>query len=207
MCAKCHADRERMKKVKREAGRQPPEPPGARFLLANASYDLTLHGRLIAAGRDAGASCMDCHAPGGLHHRIQEDEKPGASTHEDELGKTCGARGCHGFAANAMNEGFLHTDMHDLDLAPMLLEARVMEASTLPVVFDWASAWSKALLVLALLTGMMLLLWLLGGLFSRPVKGKVYAALGGDLFRRRMLEMPSRKGKKKPASGNRRKGK
>ena len=193
--------------ITREAGRKPPEPADVRFLLANASYELTLHGRLIAAGRDAGASCLDCHAPGGLHHRIQEDEKPGASTHEDELGKTCAARGCHGFAANAMNEDFLHTDMHDLDLAPVLLEARAAGEGWVPAAFDRASAWSKALLVLALLTGTMLLLWLLGSLFGRPVKGKVYAALGGDMFRQRMLEMPGRRGKKKPASGNRRKGK
>ncbi len=208
MCAKCHADRARMKKVKREAGRNPPEPADARFILANASYDLTLHGRLIAAGRDAGAACLDCHAPGGLHHRIQEDEKPGASTHEDELGKTCAARGCHGFAANAMDEGFLHTDMHDMDLVPVLLEQDLEDSgSPLPPAFDTESAWSRALLVLALLTGIMLLVWLLGNLFGKPVKGKVYSALGGDIFRQRMLEMPSRKGKRKPASGKGRKTK
>lgn len=205
MCNRCHADRRRMEKVEREAGRKPPEPADPRFVLASASYELTLHGRLIAAGREVGAACLDCHAPSGLHHGIQEDERPGAATHPDRLGKTCAAAGCHGFAATGRSEGFVHTDMHDMDLAPVALQGGSPAGGTLPAGFDTQSVWSRVLLVLAILTGIMLLVWLLGGLFGKPVKGKVYSALGGDVFRRRMLEMPGRKGRKKTGARNGRK--
>jgi polyferredoxin len=197
MCEKCHADHGRMEKVEREAGREKPEAASPRFIWANTSYDLTLHGRLIAAGRDAGASCLDCHAPKGLHHGIQEDEKIGASTHKDELGTTCSAQGCHGFSGNKFNRKFLYTDMHDVDLVPLLTELTDSRKAGFPGTIALESAWKKALLVLIVLTGLMLIVWLLGVLFAKPAKGKVYSALGGDIFRRRMLDMPGRKGKKK----------
>ncbi len=198
MCAKCHGDRERMSKVEREAGRDQPEPASPRFSLANTSYDLTLHGRLIAAGRESGASCLDCHAPAGLQHKIQEDEKPGASTHKESLARTCAAEGCHSYAGDDANQGFLYADMHDMDLTPVLLALQPENPTVLPEGFDTDSNWARAMLVLVALTVLMMMAWLLGSLFARPVKGKVYSALGGGVFRRRMLEMPDRRSKKRP---------
>ncbi len=202
MCAQCHADPVKMSEVEREAGREPPELASDRFILANASYDLTLHGRLVAIDREEGASCLDCHAPTGLKHNIQEDEKEGSSTHKHELETTCAAAGCHGFVKNKLNNRFLHTDMHDLDMTPLLLTTNTNN-SVLVESFDTQSGWARVLAVLVVLVCLASIIWLLGSLFFASNKNKVYSAMGGDLFRRRMLGMPDRrKAKRKAASGS-----
>ena len=197
MCAQCHADQARMSEVEREAGREQPEQASDRFILANASYDLTLHGRLVAIDREEGAACLDCHAPAGLQHKIQEDEREGSATHEHELPVTCAAAGCHGFVENELNKGFLHTDMHDMDMTPLLLAVKADDGTLLPASFDTQSVWSRLLAVLALLVVLASVIWLLGSLFASPLKGKVYSFLGGDQFRRKMLGMPGRRKNKR----------
>ncbi len=191
LCDKCHADPKRMGEVKREAGRQSPEPVSARFVNASASYSLTLHGRLIAAGRESGAGCIDCHAPDGLHHGIEAHEWEKAATNETQLAKTCSQSDCHGFAADPRNKGFLHTDLHDLDLTPLLYQS-VSDAPSQWM--DRSSPWFIALVILGVLTGTMTIIWISGQLLGDgSSRGKPYAFLGGGIFKHHMLEMKSRK--------------
>ncbi len=188
-----------MEQVERKAERETPEPASLRFVLASASYAVTLHGRLIAAGRDSGASCLDCHAPDGLRHAIRADESGDAATHAERRADTCSRGGCHGFAGHDLNHGFLHTDLHDTDMAPLWLEqpSTLSPLSRTPYWLDLSSIWVRALLVLSTLGLLMLALWLLGGLFGRHGKGAVYSALGGGVFKRRMLGMRREKKKQR----------
>ncbi len=201
LCIDCHGDRERMSKVERKAAREFPEPASPRFVLATASYESTLHGRLLAVNRDSGAACLDCHAPNGLRHAIGADETTGAATHADRLAQTCAADGCHGFSGHDLNQGFLHTDMHDVDMAPLWLDGWWKSLSgppytlVLPEGLQADSNWLTALQVLALILLLSATVWLLGSAFGRRTKGAVYSALGGGAFKRHMLGM--RNGNKK----------
>ena len=193
LCDKCHADTERMQAVERKAGRERPEPPSPRFVHASRSYTLTLHGRLIAAGHESGAGCIDCHAPDGLHHFVGAREQSESATHPDKLAETCGESECHGYAGDPRNRDFLETDLHDLDLVPWFTS---LQPAAPPPWLDRHSPWFQALVVLGLLVGLMSLFWLFGNLFGGQRRGKVYAALGGETFKRHMLEMTNRRKKK-----------
>ncbi len=182
MCNSCHADRERMARVEREdpdSGEK--RPAGPRFVLASASYAMTLHGRLLASGVWEGASCIDCHAPEGLRHAVLRAADPEAATHERRLAETCGAEGCHGYASHPLNETFLHTDLHDLDLIPFTERLAPLDMTRLE------SGWVRSLLVLAPVVVLVAGGSLLGWLFGRRRKGVVHARFGGRMFQEKML--------------------
>lgn len=200
ICKGCHADEKMMQKVERKAARKTPEPASLRFIQATATYDATLHGRLITVGRDSGAACIDCHAPAGLRHAIEADEVETAPTHPDNLVKTCGAENCHGYADDSANSGFLETDMHDLDWAPMI-PWRGWDK-----LLRMDSPWVKAMLVLSAPVAFMLLVMVLGWLFGKKQKGAVYSIFGGQRFKFTMLTFAEQKdnrrnGKKGNANG------
>ena len=182
MCTDCHADHERMAKVElenEETGEK--EKVGPRFILASDSYATTLHGRLLETNVMDGASCIDCHAPGGFRHGVLRDDEVKASTHVDNLAETCAQSGCHGYATHPMNSRFVKTDLHDIDMIPAVNELVPRDESRLE------SSWVKALIALApviIILGGGSLLW---HFFGNKKKGVTYALLGGDAFQEKMI--------------------
>ncbi|MDD5036179.1 MAG: hypothetical protein PHE55_15625 [Methylococcaceae bacterium] len=196
LCKDCHADQALMEKVKLEDPKtQEKKPADYRWVHASDSYAKTLHARLLDAGAMEGASCLDCHATGGNRHKIERDEQVGASTHLDQLPRTCGQAGCHGYANKPFNEGFVNTDMHNVDwlrfdrLLLLLREKRL------------DSTWFKALAVL----GPLAVLLLLGSLLWTPFgkrKGAIAALLGAERFQRVIIgSKPNKSGKKQQGPG------
>lgn len=191
MCDDCHADAALMEKVDREDPyTKEKKRVDYRWVHASDSYDKSLHARLLEAGATDGASCLDCHAIGGNRHKIKRDEDPAASTHPDNLPGTCGQAGCHGYAKKPLNDGFVTTDMHNVDwlrfdrLLLLLREHR----------FD--SNWFKAFSLLGPMAGLFLLgalTWMLG----RERKGTIVALIGADRFQRIVIgSKPNKAGKK-----------
>ncbi len=169
MCIDCHANQSLMEKVKwQDPVTKQKKPAGFRFAHAVDSYDKSLHGRLIASGVEAGASCLDCHAPTGFRHGIQRDEQYTASTHPAHLGQTCGASGCHGYALKAANGHFTQTDMHNVAW---------LRLDVLPDWFDWKQLDSLyyrmvwGLIPVVMLWGVFSLLWYVRHREYTPVLG------------------------------------
>jgi len=182
MCNSCHADRERMARVEIEdpdSGEK--QPAGPRFVLASASYAMTLHGRLLASGVPEGASCIDCHAPAGFRHAVLRESEADSAIHPDNLAETCSAAGCHGYAGHPLNSAFLHTDLHDIDMIPVVDETAPLDLARLE------SGWVKALLVLAPVVLIVGGGSLLGMLTGRRRKGVIYALFGGNSFQEKMI--------------------
>ena len=202
MCSDCHADRKRMAKVEIEDKKtKEKEPVGPRFILASDSYDMTLHGRLLESGVEEGASCIDCHAPKGFRHGILRDDEVKASTHPENMAKTCAQSECHGFATHPLNSGFVKTDLHDIDMIHAVNEVVPLNRARLE------SSWTKALIALlpiALIFGAGSLWW---RLFGKKRKGITYAVLGGDSFQEKMIGLKAKpkvkhkKGKKPVPKG------
>lgn len=182
LCMDCHGDIKKMRDVEQE-NRETKEkhPPSERFVNAVESYNKTLHGRLLIAGSDYGASCLDCHAPKGWKHDIGAYKDKKSASHVDELKNTCGQSDCHGYTKKPGNEGFTQTDMHDMSML------------TLGDVDHWdkldllkGSAWFWALwpfLLVAIIFAMGSLIW---WLFFKHSK-KVISILGGSRFERVMI--------------------
>ena len=188
MCNGCHADRERMARVQREDPEQGGKrPAGPRFILAGASYAMTLHGRLLASGVQQGASCIDCHAPAGLRHGVLRQGDTDSSVHPDNLAETCGTGGCHGYAGHPFNTAFLHTDLHDIDMIPVVDEFVPLGAGRLH------SGWVKALLALTPVVFVVGGGVLLGMVTNRSGKGSDYPLFGGEAFREKMIGQKPRK--------------
>ena len=181
-CNACHADQVLMAKVeiKDEAGEK--QSVGPRFILASESYRTTLHSRLLESGVEEGASCIDCHAPGGLKHEIRRDEDPRASTHNKKLAKTCAAEACHGFATHPLNSAFVKTDLHDIDMARVDSDIVAQDRERLES--NWTRALMALLPVLAMF-GLGSLLWLLFG--NKRKRGAAFAILGGDSFQEKVI--------------------
>jgi polyferredoxin len=193
MCDQCHADRIRMAQVEIEdatSGEKHPAEP--RFILASDSYAMSLHGRLLKSNVEAGASCIDCHAPQGLGHDIRRAEDPASSTHAANLAQTCAAEACHGFATHPLNSGFVKTDLHDIDIIPVLNPDAPLDETRMD------SNWVKALVALSpiiLILGGGSLLWRIFG----KKKTVVFAVVGGGRFQKNMLgRNPKKKAGKKP---------
>lgn len=190
MCNGCHRDREAMAAVERgEGADHRPRPVTARFILAGESYDATLHGRLLASGRDGGASCNDCHAPGGFRHAIRPADDPDSAVHDERLATTCGAAGCHRYADHPLNGGFLRTEMHDADLVPPWPGIN-------PVTARLDSNWVRASLVLVPSAAGFLLIALVWSLRVRLLSGRKrpdLPILGGIRFEIRMLNRRPRR--------------
>lgn len=194
-CNQCHADAKRMAKVKIEdPDTKQKNPVSFRWIHATESYDRTLHSRILAMGDEKGASCLDCHihrGEGFNGHDILKDEHKLASTHPEQLGKTCAASGCHDYAKNPLNIGFIKTDVHDLNQVFLPDLKALLDKS------KWDSAWYWGALtaiieVIILVIGS--LSWLL---FVYPKNKKnTDALLGAERFEQVML---GRKPKATPA--------
>ncbi len=182
MCNNCHADQKRMKQVDikdRETGET--HKPDSKFILASASYSMSLHGRLLATGNEAGVSCVDCHTSGKEKHAIQGHKDVSASTHPDRLNKTCSASGCHQFSKNKFNNNFTNTDMHDLDFIPVYEE--IIAADILNLNTGWKQILAFLIpIILILFSGSFL--WIL---FGRKDKSVVFSLFGGDHFQKTMI--------------------
>jgi len=116
ICTDCHGDVAKMAKVEQEDPKTKQKVPvSLAFIHSVETYDKMLHGRLLADGSLHGASCLECHAPDGLHHAVYNDNNPLSSVHKDNLEKTCGQAGCHqGYAKNPLNRGFFTVPQHDV---------------------------------------------------------------------------------------------
>lgn len=184
MCIGCHGDHAAMAKVRiRDPATQDLRPASFRFIHAVDSYAKTLHGRLLEAGIEKGANCIDCHAPDGFRHGVLRDEVPLASTHPANLRETCSQSGCHGYAMNLLSLGFVQTDLHDLDYIQMRERWFALDFSR----FD--SAWYTAAWILFPLA----LIFLVSSLFSpwsRPLREGDTPVLGHGQFQRIMIGSP-----------------
>ncbi|NOT85024.1 MAG: hypothetical protein HOP02_09690 [Methylococcaceae bacterium] len=164
-CNQCHGDHERMAKVKiedpatRQANNAPlvagqgisdskPQkdkrtmPATYRWVHSTESYERTLHGRFLVVGEQKSASCLDCHihrGEGFNGHGILKDEDKQASTHPDNLGKTCGADGCHNYAKSSLTSGFAKTDVHDINQVKLPDIKAMIDPSKLGNVWHWSS--------------------------------------------------------------------
>jgi len=123
ICNDCHADLQPMQKVKLEDPNTGEKYPSSyRWQHASASYAKSLHGRLLVTGDEAGASCLDCHAPNGdgLRHGVMNAKNVQSPTHPEKLAETCGQSSCHEFAKDKKNYRFNQTDMHSLNHLPQV---------------------------------------------------------------------------------------
>ncbi len=188
MCMDCHADLEKMRDVELiDYETEEKGPPSERFVHASNTYDKTLHGRLLIAGSEYGASCIDCHAYENWNHEIRHYRDPKSNSHIDNLPETCGQSDCHGYAKKPGNEGFVKTDMHDVS---MLNLTKVVDRLTNKVLHQSAWFWSGGVLVIlgvGLIAGS--LIWFL---FYRHDK-KIIPYFGGDRFERVMIGRKQRK--------------
>ncbi len=188
MCIDCHGDKKAMSDVKQE-DRETLEkhPPSERFIQSSESYTKTLHGRLIDANSNFGASCIDCHAPEGWKHEIRSYHDEKSASHPDNLGETCGQSSCHSYTKKPGNEGFTMTDMHDLSLLGLTNMENPLEVEGLS-----ESNWFRSAAPILLISIIFALGSLIWWLFFRTDK-KIIAILGGDRFEQVMI---GRKGKK-----------
>ncbi|MCW8830721.1 MAG: 4Fe-4S binding protein [Gammaproteobacteria bacterium] len=196
-CNQCHADRVRMAKVEIEnedTGEK--KKVESRFVVASDSYAMTLHGRLLEANVMQGASCIDCHAPSGYRHGVLDDDDRQSATHRENLVETCAQSECHGFAKNPLNKGFVETDLHDLDMVP------VVDDSVPSVTERIDSNWVKGLFIFV----PVVLVFAIGAfwrsVFGKRKKGVTFSIVGGDAFQEKMLERKAKRKVKKRNSKN-----
>lgn len=187
----CHADRGRMGQVEIKEENGEKRKAGPRFIMASMSYDMTLHGKLVDINNEAGASCIECHSPTGYRHDIRRGKDPKSSTHADNLPKTCGAKGCHTYTISGMNEGFVKTDMHSLDLIPPDAQHAPLNGKR------FESSWTKGMSVLLPLSFAVAALSLVWAAFIKG-KGKIWPFIGGGGFQRKTLKREPKKAVKKP---------
>ena len=192
MCVDCHADVKKMRDVELEdIDTQQKHPTSDRFVYASESYDKTLHARLLVAGSDYGASCLDCHATSEWKHEVRHYKDPKSDSHADNLKETCGQSDCHAYAKKIGNEGFVATDMHDPALLGLIKDKPLWDDDLLKNSIWFLSAFP--LLAIAIIFSLGSLIW---WLFFRHDK-KIIALLGGNRFEQVII---GRKPKKKRAA-------
>ncbi|RDH84115.1 MAG: hypothetical protein DIZ80_06560 [endosymbiont of Galathealinum brachiosum] len=182
MCDNCHANKERMAKVEvedKETGIK--HKVGSKFILASNSYERTLHGRLLANNDDHGVSCNDCHTPGKDRHAIFNHKLISASTHKDNLDKTCSASGCHNYSKKYINSAFTQTDMHDLDYVPVY--ERIISSEALNLNSGWKLFLAFFIPIIIILT-IGSIIW---SLFSKRSKSVVFSLFGGNHFQEKII--------------------
>lgn len=195
MCIQCHGDTDAMSRAKienpekNETEQTQPElvSPRPRFILAVASYEKFLHGRLLKVGNEHGASCLDCHAPVGrsARHDIMRARETEAATHDDNLPETCGQSGCHlDYARDPRNIGFLKTDPHDIAWVDA---NKLYDTSFSVTTTDEKSKWFTVLMILGPVAGLFLLGQLAWWWWERHETSE--PLLGASRFRRIMLGM------------------
>lgn len=183
ICADCHGDIERMSEVEQEDPvTKEKKPVSPEFIHSSESYDKTLHGRLIKDGSMHGASCIECHAPTGLHHGIMRDEDQRSSVNEAHLSDTCGQSDCHkGYAKVLANNGFLTTKMHSASTIAIGLQAKLSELQK--TTSNWYAG-SVIFGVLALVFFCGSVFWWIAGDRSKLSKNNNNSVLGADKFQR-----------------------
>jgi hypothetical protein len=82
LCAKCHQDVAMMQKLKLSP----------KALEAVATYNQSIHGKLVRLGSQKAANCISCHASNALHD-IYKKDSPQATINKANIEKTC--RQCH----------------------------------------------------------------------------------------------------------------
>ena len=82
LCAKCHQDKEMMKKL----------DVSEDVLLAVETYNRSIHGKSVMLGSDETADCISCHASSKLHD-IYKKENEKATINKDNIQATC--KQCH----------------------------------------------------------------------------------------------------------------
>ena len=200
MCNKCHDNQARMKDVEIEdEATNEKHPADSRFVLASASYAMTLHGRLLANGDEDGVSCNDCHATKKDKHAIKKHEDISSSTHENNLHKTCSDSGCHEFSRKFINSGFVNTDMHDVDYIP------VYERFSSEEDFNLNTGWNVFLLVLLPIIVIIMIGSILWSLFVRKKKSVIFSLFGGDHFQQHMIGRKPKAKVKKSNADNKKK--
>jgi ferredoxin-type protein NapH len=182
MCNNCHADKERMKQVEiKDKATGKTHNAGNKFILASDTYEMSLHGRLLANGNEAGVSCNDCHTPEKEKHAIQGHKDRSSTTHTDNLDKTCSFSGCHQFSKNYINSKFTQTDMHDLDFIPVY--EKIISTDFL----NLNTGWKQILAFLAPIIIILILGSIIWSLFSTPKKSVVFSLFGGNHFQKIMI--------------------
>lgn len=181
ICIDCHGDIKKMEKVEQEDPQTKQKKSVSQsFIHSVETYRKTLHGRLLKDGVLQGASCVECHAPSGLHHEIRNDNDPAASVHPDHLAQTCGQSNCHGdYAKHPANRGFLSTQMHDVDMIAMGLSAKIEK------LLEKFSAWQIAAGLLATMATVFLigsLVWQFFGDRGKLGKNTNNSLLGAEKF-------------------------
>lgn len=199
LCIDCHGNTDKMAKVEQTLPPQNEKKPvSLEFIYATQSYDKTLHGRLLADGNLHGASCVECHAPTGLHHGILRDEDAQASVNPAHLAQTCGQSGCHqNYAQSVINTGFLTSPMHSVATLGLGVETKLGEVLT----FQWEaiknlSLWYKLAGVFGVLSGVFLvgnLAWSVFGDAGKMNKNSNNALLGADHFQRIIIGTKAKK--------------
>lgn len=181
ICIDCHGDIERMAKVEQEDPvTQQKVPVSESFIHSVETYNKTLHGRLLKDGSLHGPSCVECHAPGGLHHAILNDNNPLSSVHENQLSQTCSQSGCHsGYAKSPANKGFLTTKMHDVAFIAMSMDVNLEKLLTHYRPWQIAAA---ILTPLALIFVIGSLVWQFKGDRSKLGKNTNNSLLGAEKF-------------------------
>jgi len=192
LCIQCHGDITAMREVEQEDKETlEKHPPSERFVQSSASYKKTLHGRLVDANSNFGASCIDCHAPEGWKHEIRAFSDEKSASHPDNLAESCGQSNCHAYTKKSGNQGFTMTDMHGLSLLGLTDIEKPLENKEL-----WQSNWFLSvwpLMVFALVFAVASLRW---WIFYRTDK-KVTAVFGGDRFERIMVGRKPKKSRAK----------
>jgi sulfite reductase (NADPH) flavoprotein alpha-component len=190
LCIECHGNIKKMAKVEQEDPQtNEKKPVSLEFIHSTQSYDKTLHGRLLADGNLHGASCVQCHAPTGLHHGIKRDEDVNASVNPAHLAQTCGQSGCHKDYSNSVaNTGFLTSEMHSVATLGLGVEMHAADVLTLNwETFKALSIWYK----LAGIFGALSLVFLIGNIgwslfgdASKLNKNNNNSLLGAEKFQR-----------------------
>ena len=181
LCTDCHGDIARMQQVKKSDNSK----PSVDFILASQTYAMTLHGRLLAAGVEKGASCNDCHAPNGLKHGVLSAEKQHATTHPSQLRKTCAP--CHAYANNPLNKEFVLTNLHNIEQIPPNFELMPFDLSYLE------SNWYRSLMIMLPLIVLLAIGSLLWSLFVKPKNDKVEALFGSKHFQKHNIDVKFKK--------------
>ena len=192
LCMDCHEDVEKMRDVEQEDPEtKEKHPPSERFIHAVETYNKTLHGRLLIAGSEHGASCLDCHAPSDWKHNIGHYKDKESASHIEELKNTCGQSDCHGYAKKPGNSGFVETDMHDMSMINIGKVGNPLKHELLKT-----SAWFWSVWPLLLGTAVVMLGSLIWWLFYRHNK-KIIPMFGGDRFETVMIGRKPKKDRKK----------
>ncbi|MGB4498675.1 MAG: hypothetical protein WBI40_08240 [Methylococcaceae bacterium] len=190
ICVDCHGNIDKMAKVEQEDPQtKEKKPVSLEFIHSTESYDKTLHGRLLADGNLHGASCVECHAPTGLHHGIKRDEDSESSVNAAHLSQTCGQSNCHkDYSKSVANNGFLNSEMHGVATLGLGVETKVDDVLKPDFeTFKKLSIWYKLAAILGLLSILFFIgniAWSIFGDDKKLNKNNNNSILGAEKFQR-----------------------